>query len=114
MWHFHCAHMHCLATCSLPVWAQRELPRHAQRPAPECAQLNTETETGLAADSALLGSGGTVTVLLGSQSIGTGALSGSGRLLALTSPFTVTITVPAGTASGSQLPCLQCLSHPVL
>ncbi|CAK0782792.1 hypothetical protein CVIRNUC_005987 [Coccomyxa viridis] len=51
--------------------------------------------------------GGTVTVLLGSQSIGTGALSGSGRLLALTSPFTVTITMPAGTASGSQVLTLQ-------
>ena len=71
--------------------------------------------TGFAADIALLASGGTVTVLLGGQSIGSAALSGAGRrLLALTSTFSVTITVPAGTASGSQVPCTQCLPHPVL
>ncbi|CAK0782794.1 hypothetical protein CVIRNUC_005989 [Coccomyxa viridis] len=53
--------------------------------------------------------GGTVTVLLGSASIGTAALSGAGRrrLLALTSTFSVTITVPAGTAAGSQVLTLQ-------
>ena len=51
-------------------------------------------------------------VLLGSQSIGTAALSGAGRrLLALTSTFLVTITVPTGTASGPQVLCLQGLSH---
>ena len=56
-----------------------------------------------------------MTVLLGSTSIGTGALSGAGRrLLALTSTFTVSITVPAGTASGSQVPRVQCLPHPIL
>ena len=55
-----------------------------------------------------------MTVLLGGQSIGTAALSGSGRrLLALTSTFSVTITVP-GTASGSQVPCMPDLSHPIL
>ena len=70
---------------------------------------------GFVSDSALLASGGTVTVLLGSTTIGTAALSGSGRrLLALTSTFTVTITVPAGTASGSQVPCVQCLSQSTL
>ena len=90
--------------------------RRAQRPASKCARLNTESEKGLAADSALLGSGGTVTVLLGSASIGTAALSGAGRrrLLALTSTFSVTITVPAGTAAGSQVPCMQGVSHPML
>ena len=91
------------------------IQRHALRPASKCARLNTESETGFAADSALLGSGGTVTVLLGSTSIGTAALSGAGRrLLALTSTFSVTITVPAGTAAGSQVPCMQGLSHPML
>ena len=55
-----------------------------------------------------------MTVLLGSQSIGTGALSGAGRrLLALTSTFTVTITVPAGTASGSQVLHVHPI-HPIL
>ena len=87
----------------------------SQRPASKCALLSTRTERGLAADSALLGSGGTVTVLLGSASIGTAALSGAGRrLLALTSTFSVTITVPAGTAAGSQVPCVQGVSHPML
>ena len=92
------------------------IQRHAQRPASKCAQLNTESAKGLAADSALLGSGGTVTVLLGSTSIGTAALSGAGRrrLLALTSTFSVTITVPTGTAAGSQVPCMQGLSHAML
>ena len=55
-----------------------------------------------------------MTVLLGSTSIGTAALSGSGRrLLALTSTFTVTITVPTGTAAGSQVSCMQGLSLPM-
>ena len=56
-----------------------------------------------------------MTVLLGSTSIGTGALSGAGRrLLALTSTFSVSITVPTGTAAGSQVPCTQDLSHAML
>ena len=71
---------------------------------------------GFVSDSALLASGGTVTVLLGSTSIGTAALSGAGRrrLLALTSTFSVSITVPTGTAAGSQVPCVQCLSQSTL
>ena len=79
------------------------------------AQLSTCIEKGFSADSPLLGPGGTVTVLLGSTSIGTAALSGVGRrLLALTSTFSVTITVPTGTAAGNQVPCVQGLSHPML
>ena len=56
-----------------------------------------------------------MTVLLGSTSIGTAVLSGAGRrLLALTSTFSVTITVPAGTAAGNQVPCMLGLSHAML
>ena len=98
------------------VGPEESRKRRAQRPASKRARLNTASKVGLAADSALLGSGGTVTVLLGSTSIGTAALSGAGRrrLLALTSTFSVSITVPTGTAAGSQVPCMQGLAHAVL
>lgn len=58
--------------------------------------------------------GGTVTVLLNTTIIGSGNLTsdvptGRRRLLDLTSLFTIPITVPAGTPSGSQVsePCLH-------
>ena len=62
--------------------------------------------------------GGTVTVLLGTTIIGRGNLTsdvptGRRRLLALTSLFTIPITVPAGTPAGSQVskPCLHLTLH---
>ena len=62
--------------------------------------------------------GGTVTVLLGTSIIGRGNLTsdvptGKRRLLALTSLFTIPITVPAGTPAGSQVskPCLHLTLH---
>ena len=64
------------------VGPEESRKRRAQRPASKRARLNTASKVGLAADSALLGSGGTVTVLLGSTSIGTAALLWRGQAAA--------------------------------